>query len=281
MAHGRVSNPPEKPLVIFDGDCHFCRRWIERWRELTEGTVDYAPFQDAAARFSEIPREHFAQALHFIGADGTIYRGAEAVFRSLGAAGGARALVWSYRNIPGFGPVTEAVYRAIARNRMAGSFFTRLLWGKEVRRPTYFISRDLFLRSLGAIYLIAFLSLWMQIDGLVGEHGILPVGQHLKFAREQLGSDAFFLLPTLCWFNSSKAFLHFMCGAGPLAEPSFHSLPLPDNCRPDFPQFPVGHPAARSGLSRHFSGAVSLATEVRHRRAILAGGILFAQVPSL
>ena len=31
---------------------------------------------------------------------------------------------------------------------------------------------------------------------------------------EQVGSDAFYLLPTLCWFNSSDAFLHFLCGAG-------------------------------------------------------------------
>ena len=38
---GEVSNPPEKPLVVFDGDCHFCRRWIERWREMTGGAVEY------------------------------------------------------------------------------------------------------------------------------------------------------------------------------------------------------------------------------------------------
>ncbi|HSP44763.1 MAG TPA: lipase maturation factor family protein, partial [Chthoniobacterales bacterium] len=69
-------------------------------------------------------------------------------------------------------------------------------------------------RSLGAIYLIAFISLWLQIDGLIGEHGILPVGQHLQSAREQLGPGAFFVLPTLCWFNSSDGFLHILCGAG-------------------------------------------------------------------
>src|SRR5205823_10679840 len=30
----------------------------------------------------------------------------------------------------------------------------------------------------------------------------------------QVGPDAYFLLPTLCWFNSSNAFLHFLCGGG-------------------------------------------------------------------
>jgi predicted DCC family thiol-disulfide oxidoreductase YuxK len=214
MSRVSVANRPDKPLVIFDGNCNFCRRWIERWRGMTGGAVDYAPFQEAAARFPEVPPEDFEQALHFIEKDGTVYRGAEAVFRSLGTVRAGHALIWCYEHAPGFAPVLEAAYRVVARNRMLASFFTRLFWGNDVRRPTYFKSRDLFLRALGAIYLIAFLSLWPQIDGLIGEQGILPVGQHLQSAREQLGADAFFLLPTLCWFSSSNAFLYFLCGAG-------------------------------------------------------------------
>ncbi|MEY2482382.1 MAG: hypothetical protein QOK24_910 [Verrucomicrobiota bacterium] len=214
MPHISVHNPPGIPLVVFDGDCNFCRRWIERWREMTRGAVDYAPFQEAAARFPEIPREDFAQALHFIDKDGTIYRGAEAVFRSLGSVRGGRALVWCYEHIPGFAPITVVAYGLIARNRIVASFFTRLLWGNEVRRPSYFKSRDLFVRALGAIYLIAFVSLWMQVDGLIGGQGILPVAAFLPAAREQLGAAAWFLLPTLCWLNASNAFLHFLCGAG-------------------------------------------------------------------
>jgi len=212
MAHGRVSNPPEKPLLIFDGDCHFCRRWIERWRELTRDAVEYAPFQEVADRFPEIPREHFEKAVHFIDADGSVYRGAEAVFRSLGNR--AKISNWCYQHVPGFAAITETAYAFVARRRRFASFFTRLLWGSDVRPPTYFSARDLFVRALGSIYLIAFVSLWLQIDGLIGEQGILPAGQHLQLAREQLGSDAFFFLPTLCWFGSSNAFLHFLCGAG-------------------------------------------------------------------
>ncbi|MFN2621786.1 MAG: lipase maturation factor family protein [Chthoniobacterales bacterium] len=212
MAHGRVSNSPEKPLLIFDGDCHFCRRWIERWRELTRGAIEYAPFQEVADRFPEIPREHFEEAVHFVDTDGSVYRGADAVFRSLGNR--AKISRWCYQYLPGFAPITETAYAFVARRRGLASVFTRLFWGNDVRPPTYFTARDLFVRALGAIYLIAFVSLWLQIDGLIGEQGILPVGQHLQLAREQLGSDAFFLLPTLCWLGSSNTFLHFLCGAG-------------------------------------------------------------------
>jgi predicted DCC family thiol-disulfide oxidoreductase YuxK len=210
----RVRDAPAKPLLLFDGNCHFCRRWIERWREMTGAAVEYAPFQEAAERFPEIPRESFEEAVHFIATDGRVSRGAAAVFRSLGQSRGRRWMVWCYEHVPALALVTETAYRFVAANRMIASFFTRLLWGADVRRPTYFQARQLFLRSLGGIYLIAFLSLWMQVDGLIGEQGILPVAAFLPAAREQLGGAAVYLFPTLCWLNSSTAFLHFLCGAG-------------------------------------------------------------------
>ena len=40
-------------------------------------------------------------------------------------------------------------------------------------KPTYFVARLFFLRFLAVIYLIAFLSLWPQIKGLIGSNGIL------------------------------------------------------------------------------------------------------------
>jgi predicted DCC family thiol-disulfide oxidoreductase YuxK len=211
-----VRNPPSQPLLIFDGNCHFCRRWIERWRELTAGAIDYAPSQEVAERFPEIPAEAFEHSIQFVETDGTVSSGAEAVFRSLGHNRRSRWMLWSYEHVPGFALVTDAAYRLVARNRLFFSFFTRLLWGHDVRRPTYFKSRAWFLRSVGGIYLIAFLSLWIQVDGLIGDQGISPIAGYLSAAREQLGSSALFLLPTLCWFDSSNAFLHFLCGAGAL-----------------------------------------------------------------
>src|SRR5262249_45922957 len=104
----------------------------------------------------------------------------------------------------------------VARHRKFASAVTRLLWGKDVRRPTYFWAQRWFLRALGAIYLIAFLSLWVQVDGLVGSNGMSPVNQFLPAVRGQVGPEAYGLLPTLCWFNSSDTFLHFLCGSGVL-----------------------------------------------------------------
>ena len=69
----RVSNPPPKPLLIWDGECHFCRRWIERWRVITGGEVEYAPYQEIAERFPEIPREQFQRSVVYIDKNGQVF----------------------------------------------------------------------------------------------------------------------------------------------------------------------------------------------------------------
>jgi predicted DCC family thiol-disulfide oxidoreductase YuxK len=210
----RVSNPPPKPLMIWDGECHFCRRWIERWREITAGEVEYVTYQEAANRFPEIPIEQFKRAVALVEPDGKAFFAAEAVYRSLRYRSSRRWLAWSYDRVPGFAAASELAYKHIARHRGAGSAVTRLLWGNNVRPPTYFWARRWFLRTLGVIYLIAFVSLWVQAEGLFGSSGIAPVNQFLPAVHEQLGGRAYSLLPTLCWFNSSNAFLHFLCAGG-------------------------------------------------------------------
>src|SRR5438309_5542457 len=212
----RVSNPPPKPLMIWDGECHFCRRWIERWRVITAGEVEYAPYQEIAERFPEIPREQFQRSVVYIDKTGQVFVAAEAVYQSLRCRPSKKWLWWSYQHVPGFAAVSQFGYTFIARHRGFASTITRLLWGKDVPPPTYFWARRCFLRALGLVYLIAFVSLWIQIDGLVGANGILPIKDHLSLARSEFGYRAIWILPTLCWFNSSNGCLHFLCGGGVL-----------------------------------------------------------------
>jgi predicted DCC family thiol-disulfide oxidoreductase YuxK len=212
----RVSNPPPKPLLTWDGECHFCRRWVERWDETTGGAVDYVPFQEIGDRFGEIPRQEFERAATLIEPDGAVYSGAQAVLRVLRSRSSRKWLSWSYDHVPGFAAISESIYKLISHNRRFASVVTRLIWGDDVRPPTYFVARRWFLRVLGLIFLIAFASLWVQIDGLIGSNGITPVAEFLPAVRGQFGDRAFSILPTLCWFNSSGAFLHFLCGGGVL-----------------------------------------------------------------
>jgi predicted DCC family thiol-disulfide oxidoreductase YuxK len=210
----RVSKPPTKPLLIWDGECVFCRLWIERWQVITGGKVDYAPYQEVADRFPEISPEEFTCTMTLIEPDGETFFAAEAVYRSLRYRSSRRWLAWSYNHVPGFAAISEIAYKFIARHRGLGSILTRLLWGKDVRPPTYLWARHWFLRALGLTYLIAFVSLWLQVDGLVGSNGVSPLNQFLPAVYERLGRSAYSLLPTLCWFDSGNGFLHFLCGGG-------------------------------------------------------------------
>jgi hypothetical protein len=69
---------------------------------------------------------------------------------------------------------------------------------------------------LGIVYLAAFLSLAVQIHGLIGSRGILPVQEWLPAVQRAVGAEGYYLAPTLCWLNAGDGFLTFLClgGAG-------------------------------------------------------------------
>ena len=119
----RVIRPPVKPVMLFDGDCGFCRRWIVRWQRTTAGQVDYMPLQDdtVAKQFPELSREALESAVHLIEPDGRVSSGAEAVFRSWSPV--RRWPLWFYQRLPGLGWLAERGYRFVARHRM---FFSRI-----------------------------------------------------------------------------------------------------------------------------------------------------------
>src|SRR5205809_6822808 len=81
---------------------------------------------------------------------------------------------------------------------------------------SFFLSRWLFLRLIGLTYLIAFLSLWVQIDGLIGGNSILPAASYLGQISLVAVPERFWRLPTLCWLISSDTMLHALCAGGSL-----------------------------------------------------------------
>ena len=209
----RVAAPPERPLLIFDGDCGFCRMWIARWRSITGPKVDYAPSQEVGARFPEIPGEAFRKSVQLVLPDGRVLPGAHGVFATLAEAG-RRGGLRAYERLPGFAPLTEGAYRLVASHRGAASRVTRLLWGAHVARPEFSISSAIFLRLLGLVFLAAFVSLWTQIDGLVGSRGILPIAELLSAIPERIGAVRFWYLPTFSWAAPGDGALHLQCAAG-------------------------------------------------------------------
>ena len=200
-----------RPTFVFDGDCGICRTWVDYWQRLTGGQVAYRPYQEAAADFPGISADEFEHAVQLIETDGQVYSGAGATFRMLSYAPSKRAWWWLYGHAPGFAALSEAAYRFISGNRWLLTHATHLLWGRTLKPERYDLVSALFLRGLGLIYFAAFVSLALQVRGLVGAQGILPLEDYLAAARAGWGTDAYWRLPTLFWLNASDAAL--MIGA--------------------------------------------------------------------
>ena len=76
------------------------------------------------------------------------------------------------------------------------------------------LASQLFLRGLALIYVAAFVSLAVQIDGLAGPDGILPFKQLLDRALAEDGYAALWRIPTLFWLDGSNAALQGAAIAG-------------------------------------------------------------------
>ena len=78
------------------------------------------------------------------------------------------------------------------------------------------IALSIFIRFLGGVFVLAFMSLFVQMKGLFGHKGILPVRDFLSMLK-RLGWKRFYYVPSVFWLNSSDGFLLGVCAAGMLA----------------------------------------------------------------
>jgi hypothetical protein len=82
---------------------------------------------------------------------------------------------------------------------------------------TFELTEELFLRLLGLTYLAAFASLWPQIAGLIGSHGIVPAVRLTQAMQLGYGGLAFWEMPSLFWWFPSDAALVSFCAGGCIA----------------------------------------------------------------
>jgi len=82
--------------------------------------------------------------------------------------------------------------------------------------PTYWLTRFVLLRLLGAVYAVAFLIAVNQLVPLIGQHGLLPVNIFFDAVKQSYGSTGagFFKLPALFWFWHTDAALYTVAWLG-------------------------------------------------------------------
>ena len=107
-----------------------------------------------------------------------------------------------YRRLPGFAPVSELAYAAIAKRRPAFFRLSLMLWGRSHEPPRYGLVSFLFLRLFGLVTLSAFVSFAVQAQGLIGSRGILPLHELVE-ALARFRAERFLLAPMVFWLNDS------------------------------------------------------------------------------
>jgi hypothetical protein len=77
------------------------------------------------------------------------------------------------------------------------------------KKSNYTLTSWIFIRCIGVIYLIAFISFFVQYEGLIGQNGIIPFARYLDSLQTNLGSKAYWLVPTIGWLNGTDIFLYW------------------------------------------------------------------------
>ncbi len=206
-----------RPVLYWDGDCGFCRRWVDRWQESSGESVEYRIIQKAPANVVEAAGGDPPQRIVLEMPDGTLLTGAQAALQALqNSAASAKLSMYLYNRLAAFRALTESLYRWVAAHRGLCGSLTHWLWGASTLKPTYRLSGWLFPRWIGAIFASAFISLWVQIDGLSGAQGILPIADHLEAAAKS--GATFWQMPSLLWLGASDRMLHFWLAAGTVSS---------------------------------------------------------------
>jgi len=168
----------QKPTLIYDGNCSFCKRWVDYAQKKSGDAVTYKPSKKAEKTVIYVD-------------ESKTYTGAAAVFQLWATwSWMGKIAVWKTEKVPGFSWITEKAYTFVANNRHFLS-----------HSPASFI----WTKWLGIIYLIAFASLLVQVKGLYGSEGILPVTHYLKFVKS---------VPTIFWLGTSDLALVLACWVG-------------------------------------------------------------------
>ncbi len=116
--HGPVNDTrTDSRVLIFDGDCEFCRRQvtlIKRWD--VHSRIEALPFQRADLERYGVSRSAAEEAMQVVTPSGEVFHGAEAAREILRTLPLGRPFAWAFR-LPGVTRVAEVAYRWIAKRR--------------------------------------------------------------------------------------------------------------------------------------------------------------------
>ena len=70
---------PKNPIMVWDGECEFCRLCADRFESAGKGEVEFIPFQDLYKKYPKAPKLEYEKSVVFFSKNG-IEAGAAAVY---------------------------------------------------------------------------------------------------------------------------------------------------------------------------------------------------------
>ncbi len=111
----RVEEGVARETLLWDGDCGFCARWVERLRRFARRPFEAQPYQSVETELPpEVARWTEAQ-MHWVDESGRVYGGSRALVRVLAASG--HGLLAALLESKPLRPFAWLGYRIAARNR--------------------------------------------------------------------------------------------------------------------------------------------------------------------
>lgn len=104
-------------LVVFDGECRFCRRWIRHMNEWFRRRPGAVAWQETDLERLGLTADRCRTAVQFVGSDMRTHAGSDAVARILIVAGFPFNVAGRTMLLPGVRAVAGAAYRWVADNR--------------------------------------------------------------------------------------------------------------------------------------------------------------------
>lgn len=150
----KTDYPPKKrPVLIWGGECGFCRFWVIRLKKSTNDNIAYRTYQEVADQFTDIPLREFKKASRLIEVNGAVFSGPDSLYRSLQYSDSKTfSLHNRYRKYSWFTKISDHGYRFIAKNRPMMFTLTKALFGD---RPEKF--KHYWLVYIIVIVVLAFL----------------------------------------------------------------------------------------------------------------------------
>ena len=124
--------PTFKPMMVWDGECGFCKYWVTNWKSKTGGRIDYRTFQEVSEQFKDIPLKEFKKASRLIELDGSVYSGPDSAFRTFEYfENPSPSFHHWYSNYKFFNFICDHAYNFIAKNRSFIFSLTKIFFGND------------------------------------------------------------------------------------------------------------------------------------------------------